>query len=87
MKNQYIREKNHYRNGGTGTFYFKVSSDLIDDEKYIENRINYVGILELKKLSKKYKMSFEIIEKHIVLLHEDFEKNIQTVLFTFKAIK
>jgi hypothetical protein len=87
MKLKYIREKNHYRLGGTGNFNFKVSSNVVDDVKYMDTQIKYRSEIELKKLSKKYKMSFGVIDINVGLDGEDFVRNLQTVLCTFKAIK
>jgi hypothetical protein len=84
---KYIREKNHYRLGGTGNFHFKLSQEVVDDVKYMDTQIKYRSELELKKLSEKYKMSFVVTDIDVGLDGEDFVRNLQTVLCTFKAIK
>lgn len=81
-KLEYIREKNYYRLGGTGSNYVKIAQELIDDVSFVHWLVNE----QIPGLERKYKMYFETISFEIGFVNDDFIKNLKTILFKFKRI-
>ena len=77
-KLEYIREKNHYRLGGIGYSYFKISDRNIEYE-YLFDRYCH-------QLNKDFKMKFVILEADEGLFNDDFINDLITVKFTFKRL-
>lgn len=80
-KLKYIREKNHYRKGGSGSMFIKISSDfLCKSSNIIESEIS-------KKIhlhSKKFKIKFDVFEYNVGLVDEDFIQDLHTINFLFR---
>jgi len=81
---EYIREKNFYRKGGPAKSYFKISEGMIDNEVFFYNTIDRMEADELKKLKKRWKLTFQTVDIQGDLQNDDFTNDLITVLFTFK---
>ena len=79
IKLKYIREKNHYRNGGDGKYFLKLFYKPKDEElkEIIDNYIT--------RINKKYKMNFKYFDLETGCI-DDSKKYILYVKFKFKAL-
>jgi len=87
-KLNYIREKNYYRLGGIGVDYFKMSKEMFSDIDFTEKQIIRSIDDSLKRMSKKYKLTFGSNPLWIEsgLDGNDFLRELTTIKFKFKAV-
>lgn len=85
-KLEYIREKNHYRLGGSGVGYFKVSGQLIEDVDFVKLMLDTQTAETLNSFQKKFKMEFKAISYESGLIGDDFINNVTTFKIKFKKV-
>tara|TARA_R110002167_G_scaffold175982_1_gene375262 strand:+ start:462 stop:728 length:267 start_codon:yes stop_codon:yes gene_type:complete len=81
-KLQYIREKNHYRSGGEGRNYIKISREMLEDSDFIPHLI----VSCLSKMEKTFKMKLALKQYALGWDGDDFVKDIQTLRYSFKKV-
>ena len=79
----YIREKNHYRLGGEGGSFFKISNELIKDTDFVANEVRHQSTNRISFLQKKFKMAFGIVGVEQGLDSNDFIMNLTTIKITY----
>ena len=84
-KLEYIREKNHYRLGGEGGSFFKISNELIKDTDFVANEVRHQSTNRISFLQKKFKMAFGVVGVDTGLDGNDFAMNLTTIKLTYKT--
>ena len=81
---KYIREKNHYRNGGYSLDFIEVSSYLNKED--FNNVIKKAVEINLNRQSKKYKINFEAYDFTMSFSEYGFHKDLTEIRYKIKGI-
>ena len=85
-KLNYIREKNHYRLGYFGCSFLKVTKEIFEDSEFLKTFVESDFELNLKKISDKFKMNFEIYRVESGQENNDFMHDLFTIKYYYKKI-
>ena len=81
---KYIRDKNHYRNGGYSLGFIEVSSYLNKED--FNNVIKKAVEINLNRQSKKYKINFEAYDFTMGFSEHGFHKDLTEIRYKIKGI-
>ena len=83
-KLNYIREKNHYRLGGFGASYFKMTKEMFEDSNFSDRFIKTEIENNLLKLKSIFKLDFKIDRFETGLDGNDFIHDLITIKYYYK---
>ena len=86
-KLEYIREKNYYRLGGKCKSIFKISSQMMGDNDFIQSTIKRQTKETATNLDRKFKMKFALTNIETGINGDDFINDLTTFKFTLKVVR